>query len=160
MDMYKMWALVKNRLFMSLLWYEIPRTRGGITMKIAPDYIGHDTPYGQLTVISPKRFTYLEGVEFLTKERIQKHIDIFNPKMAKHWYIPDATGVVLPIRKKDHHPFFIEKSLVNGPHWACGYRFEVDWDRESQALMEYGGIDISLLYNLGEKAKIELEDDD
>ena len=114
-------------------------------MQINPHTIGHDTPHGVLTVISPKRFTYLEGVEFLTKSRIKAHVNLWNPKMQKHWQIPEPTGVILPIRKKDYHPFLVEDSLVHGTYWGCGYRFECDWknNKGPRELMKYGGIDIS-----------------
>ena len=104
-------------------------------MKIDPGYIGHDTPHGLITVISPTKFTWEEGRGFLTVENIQKHLDKMNPKLAKHWVIPSPTGRILPTRNN--------RGVIHiKDYWVCGYRFEIDWG-DAIVLQEFGGINIS-----------------
>ena len=108
-------------------------------MNIQPKFIGHDTPFGLINIISDTEFTWQEGKDFLTVSRIQEHLDIMNPKLSKHWFVPRPTGRILPIRsKKDPNPVKTE-SLG----WLCGYRIECDWnDPNIPILKQFGGIDI------------------
>ena len=74
-------------------------------------YIGHDTPHGTVSVISPNKFTWEEGKNFLSIDIIQEYLDKLNPTIGKHWFIPPATGKILPIRTKKNT--LITKNIHN-----------------------------------------------
>jgi len=95
--------------------------------------IFYDSPYGGVTVLSPKKFTWNEGVIFLTLKRLERYVRFCNRSMNKHWQMPPPLAVI-PIRKKDNKKCYFVDEPARGKHWAIPYRIVLDWESQKEEL--------------------------